>query len=132
MPNLAIASDITTINDNAVQSSDNVKTEVLDAFGRTEAERTVVLSVSDAERIDAEVVAGEHQTYDDALTHVISRGLAEIKRSRKAAEELKQSRVVKANGKVFSDMLKMNPALVADPEFVGKMLAQLGVTMQAK
>lgn len=124
MPNLAIASDIT--NDNS-QSGGRVDAEQLDSYGRTEAERTVVLSVHAAEQIDREVAAGEHQTYDEALDHVIVRGLAEIFRARKAAAELKAAREVKAQGKLYSEMLKVNPALVTDPTFVAKMIAALGV-----
>ena len=99
----------------------------LDEYGRDSAERTVELQPHDAEMIDREVTAGEHQTYGDALTYVIGRGLAEIARARKAAQELKAARAVKEQGKLYSEMLKVNPALVTDPVFVAKMIAALGV-----
>jgi hypothetical protein len=99
----------------------------LDQYGRDAAERIVELSPHDAEFVNREVIASNWQTYDAALTYVIGRGLAEISRSRKAAAELREARNVKQQGKLFSEMLKVNPALVTDPKFVAKMIAALGV-----
>jgi hypothetical protein len=99
----------------------------LDEYGRDEAERTVVLSSLDAENIDQEVIAGKHDTYDDALAYVIQRGLAEIKRQRLAAEALREKSKLKTTRDLYGKMLEMNPALVANPDFVAKMLAELGV-----
>lgn len=111
-----------------VTNTEPVTTLVTDQYGRDAAERTVELKPHDAEMIDREVNAGRHQTYEDALAYVIGRGLAEIARARKAAEELRQARIVKEKGKLYSSMLKENPSLVTDPEFVTKMIAALGVT----
>jgi Arc/MetJ-type ribon-helix-helix transcriptional regulator len=99
--------------------------DALDQYGRTEAERTVVLTSRDAERIDQEVAAGQHQTYDDALAYVIERGFAEIKRQRQAAQALRDARKLKEDSKQFAGMLKLNPALATDPVFVAKMIAAL-------
>jgi hypothetical protein len=85
------------------------------------------LSPDDAEAIDAEVTAGEHDTFDDALHYVVTRGFAEIKRARKAAAELALARKVKHEQTIYSEMLKRNPTLVTDPNFVAKMIAALGV-----
>lgn len=112
---------------NTMDVNDLEESLVMDEFGRTEAERTVVLGSREADAINNEVIAGKHNTYDDALAYVIARGFAEITRARKAAEELRQARIVKEQGKLYTAMLEANPALVTDPKFVAKMIAALGV-----
>jgi hypothetical protein len=104
---------------------------VLDEFGRDEAERTVILSPRDAESVDVEVAKGKHDTYDDALAHVIQRGLAEIKRQRDAAEAIREKSKLKSTRDLYASMLKLNPALVADSNFVAKMIADLGVSKKS-
>jgi hypothetical protein len=116
------------MNAQAQVTSEVLSTDVvMDEFGRDSAERTVELSPRDAEAVDREVAAGKHQTYDDALAYVISRGLAEIKRQRDAAEAARQKSVLKTTRDLYQNMLKLNPALVADPQFVQKMVADLGM-----
>lgn len=103
----------------------------MDEFGRDESERTVILESQDAEFIDREVIAGEHDTYDDALHYVITRGLAEIKRTRDAADKARADKVKLAKMKSWKALLELNPALVADPNIVGKMMTELGMLKQA-
>jgi hypothetical protein len=55
-----------------------VKAEELDQFGRTEAERTVVLSSLDAELLNREVELGNHQTFDGTLSYVLSYGFSTL------------------------------------------------------
>jgi hypothetical protein len=120
----------TTIDNNVngnVNATDNNEVEARDEFGRLASEKIVELSTRDAEEINVETEAGKHSTYDDALHYVIAHGLKEIKRLRKAAEELRQARIVKERGKLYTSMLAVNPQLVADPNFVAKMLSDLGV-----
>src|ERR1035441_7738189 len=93
----------------------SVTNDVLrDQYGRDAAERTVELKPYDAEAINKEVVVGKWQTYDDALSYVVGRGLAEISRQRKAAAELRDARFIKAKGKDYSHLLKLKPELVND------------------
>ena len=105
---------------------------VLDEYGRDAAERTVELSPRDAENVDQEVAAGKHSTYDGALAYIIQRGLAEIKRQRMAAAALREKQVLKATRDTWANMLKANPALVTDPNFVQKMIAELGMLGHTK
>jgi len=107
----------------------NQEQRELDQYGRDAAERTVELKPFDAECVNKEVLIGRWQTYDDALSYLIGRGVAEVARARKAAEILRKARVHEQKGKVYSEMLKLNPTLVTDPEFVTKMIAALGVTV---
>lgn len=116
----------------AVSTEEPRNDEPRDQYGRLQTERIVELQSQDAELVNVEVVTGKHQTYDDALHYVLSRGFAEITRARKAAEELRAARVVKEQGKLYSAMLEANPALVTDPNFVAKMIAALGVKTASK
>jgi hypothetical protein len=113
------------INDNVVSA--NAGDVQRDEIGRDEAERTVILGSRDAEAINREVEAGKHDSYDDALTYVIARGLAEIKRQRDAAEANRQKSRLKAEVDSWKKMLELNPALVTDPNVVSKMMQALGV-----
>jgi hypothetical protein len=118
---------IVNANGNASDVNKVDNTEVMDEFGRTQAERSVELSPRDAEMIDHEVTEGGHDTYDDALHYVLTHGFKEVQRTRKAAAELKAARVIKEHRKLYSAMLQANPKLVADADFVNKMIAELGV-----
>jgi|SRR5271166_566351 len=108
--------------------SDNEHANQLDQFGRDAAERTVELTSAQAEAVDQEVSAGRWQTYDDALQHVIARGLAEIKRTRDAARTLALAKANEAKRKNYKSLIASNPALVVNAEFVATMLRDLGVT----
>jgi hypothetical protein len=101
----------------------------MDEFGRSEAERTIVLDSTQAEQIDHEVQAGEHQTYQDALEYVIQRGLAEIKRTRDAAEKAKVGKTKAKAMDKLSELLSLNPTLVNQPEAMQKVFAQLGIKL---
>jgi ribosomal protein S9 len=127
MQNTAKQEPVTLNEDTEVSSS-----LAMDEFGRTEDERTVVLESEQAEAINHEVNAGGHDSYADAVAYVITRGLAEIERQRKAADALREKSKLKATRDVYSKMLEMNPALVADGNFVQKMLAELGVARNGK
>lgn len=119
---MATANAIAEVNTNDVER---------DQFGRDEAERTIVLASEDAEAINHEAEAGGHDTYDDALHYVITRGLAEIKRTRDAQAANKAKTVLKAKVDTWKKLLELNPALVADPNIVGKMMTELGMLKQA-
>lgn len=100
----------------------NAIAEVVD---RTEAERTVILSVKDAESVNLEVEAGEHDTYDDALAYIIERGLAEITRERKnRAKGQEKTRLAEA-AKTWAALLKLNPSLLADPKVMARYAEEL-------
>jgi hypothetical protein len=100
----------------------------LDQFGRDAAERTVELSSMQAEAIDQEVTNGRWQTYDDALQHVINRGLAEIKRTREAARVLALAKATESKRKNYKALIQSNPALAVNAEFVATMMKDLGIT----
>jgi hypothetical protein len=121
---IAVASDVA----NEVVSEQAASQEApapMDEYGRTESERTIVLSSQDAEAVGGEVDAGGHQAYDDALHYVITRGIAEIKRTR-SLQRKNQAKTVLANETtLITNMLAMNPALVADATFVGNMMKKL-------
>lgn len=113
----------------------------LDAYGRDAAERTVELNphvaaaanaIVDDESIDgvlanlkAEFEGGQVNTFDDAIGYIFYRGIAEIKRQRDAAAATKEKSQLSAQSKLYGEMLKVNPALVTDPQFVAKMVAAL-------
>ncbi len=119
---IAMGNDVTDVT--REQGSQEL---TLDEYGRDAAERTVELAARDAEMIDREVSLGKHDTYDDALSYVITRGLAEIKRQRDAANANREKTVLKAKLDTWKKLLELNPALVADPNIVAKMLTELGV-----
>src|SRR6266566_6549609 len=125
----AIANAVENVNasGNDANADANSQELVLDEYGRDAAERTVELSARDAEMVDREVSLGKHDTYDDALSYVITRGLAEIKRQRDAANANREKTVLKAKLDTWKKLLELNPALVADPNIVAKMLSELGV-----
>ena len=102
-----------------------------DEYGRDASERTVELAARDAEMVNREVESGKHDSYDDALTYVISRGLAEIKRQRDAAEANRAKSALKAEVDTWKKLLELNPALVADPNIVAKMLDKIGILKAA-
>jgi hypothetical protein len=81
--------------------------------------------------VNREVEAGKHDTYDAALEYVIERGAAEIKRAREAQAKTREASRLKSERDTWTRMLELNPALVADPNVVAKMLAALGVTKKA-
>jgi hypothetical protein len=116
----------------ASNDTDVNEVPVLDEYGRDASERTVELSPRDAEAIDHETTSGKHATYDDALAYVIARGLAEIKRVREAARLSAEKTMLRAKQQNWKRMLESNPALIASPELVATMLADLGVTAKAK
>lgn len=104
---------------------DNSKS--LDEFGRDAAERTVELEPRDADAVSNEVTDGEHDTFDDALHYIITRGLAEIKRQREAAKALRDKTRLKQLQEQYARIIKDNPHLAADAKFVDKMLKELGI-----
>lgn len=103
--------------------------EAMDKFGRTAAERTIELEVDDAERVDHEVTAGEHQTYNDALHYVIERGLAEIKRQRESLAALKTQRTDAKAMAALRTAVANNPAVMADPVALASLMKSLGIKL---
>jgi len=105
-----------------------IKDEEMDDYGRTEAERTVVLESGDAEAINTEVDAGRHKTYADAMHYVLTRGFAEIKRTREAAKALAEKTLLKAKRDNWSKLLQSNPSLIQNQDLIASMLKELGIT----
>jgi hypothetical protein len=103
------------------------KPEEMDEYGRTESERTVELESADAEAINNEVNDGKHQTYASALHYVLTRGFAEIKRTREAARALAEKTILKNKRDNWSTLLASNPKLIQNPEVVATMLKELGI-----
>ena len=113
-----------TANETTVTEEQSV---LMAEFGRTEAERTVVLASADADSINTECEAGRHASYDDALAYVIERGLAEIHRQRASAVKAEQARKA-AKGKAdFNNYLKLDPSIAGDPVKLMKLLAACGL-----
>jgi ribosomal protein S9 len=82
----------------------------------------VMLESADTDAINAEVEAGKHDAFDDALHYVIARGLAEIERTRKSA--------VKSAAK--SEALKgLRELLAAKPELAGALDAKVVAALKA-
>jgi len=98
----------------------------LDEYGRDASERTVELHPKDAEAIDAEVADGRWQTYDDALRFILQRGFAEIKRTRDAARKLATVKLLASKTRGYQEMFAQHPELIANGEFVTKMMQELG------
>lgn len=111
----------------------------LDGYGRDASERTVELDQHVAQAVNdivdekispavlgslkAEFEGGKCKTYDEALGYIVYRGICEIKRQWDAADAAKEKSTVNTERKLMKEMLKLNPALATDPNFVGKMLA---------
>jgi hypothetical protein len=95
---------------------------------RTEEERTVVLSEVNAEAINREVEAGKHDTYDDALAHVLSRGFAEIKRQRDNASKIALQKEKAKAMDALTALLKLNPAIVKDADQLNAAMRKLGIS----
>lgn len=89
--------------------------ELMDDYGRTEAERTVVLDSDVAEQINDEVDAGKHDSYADALAYVIERGFAEIKRTRDAQRKLGEQKKAAKVIAILNETLAKQPGLVQHP-----------------
>lgn len=107
--------------------------EKFDEYGRTEAERTVVLGSKNAELINLEVEVGKHDSYDEALAYVIARGFAEIERTRESQRKTAATKKLAAETTLVTNMFAMNPKLVCDQDFVTKMMNQLAeLSAQAK
>lgn len=87
----------------------------MDEFGRTEAERTVVLLSAQAEAINSEVSDGKHDTYEDALAYVVERGLKEIERQRESARKQEAQRKAATSLAKFNDLLAKQPQLATRP-----------------
>jgi hypothetical protein len=103
--------------------------EVMDKFGRTDAERTITLEVDDAERIGLEVEAGSHQAYDDALHYVIERGVAEIKRQRESLKALKVQRDDARAMSALRTACANNPELMTNPVKLADVMKTLGIKL---
>lgn len=100
----------------------------MDEYGRDAAERTVELESRDAEAINLEVEQGKWDSYDDALHYVITRGLAEIKRQRDAARVALEKTQIKVKRDSYATLMKSNPSLIANAEFVATMLRDMQIT----
>jgi len=118
---------MTNANAIAEVNESNDVMDTRDEYGRDAAERTIELSPRDAEAINHEVELGKHDSYDDALSYVIARGLAEIKRQRDAAEANRQKSVLKAKVDSWKKLMELNPALCTDPNIVNKFMTEIGL-----
>lgn len=119
--------DNTVNNANAVAVNTAVE-ESRDEFGRLASERIVELHPKDAELVNREVEDGRHATYDDALRYIINAGVVAIANRRKQAATLREARDLKAKQASYQIDLTRNPQLITDPNFVAKMMKDLGVT----
>lgn len=99
----------------------------LDQFGRTEAERTVVLTPLQAEQVNTEVEVGKHHTYELALAHIFTRGLAELKRTRDNAAKIAVTKEKAKSMDAFTELLRLNPAIVGNTEQLQAAMAKLGI-----
>jgi hypothetical protein len=94
-----------------------VNAETFDQFGRTEAERTIVLSSLDAELINREVEIGNHATYDAAISNILSEGFASIAYARvQKAKRDARTELAKVNH-MHSKLIKQNPQLLIDATY---------------
>lgn len=100
----------------------------LDEFGRTDAERTVMLTSAQADLVNGEVEAGRHESYDAALEYVIERGFAEINRQRKSQEDAAKARAAAKGKDQFNKFLALDPTIVTRPELLMKLLKECGLT----
>lgn len=92
---------------------------------RSSDECIVQLEVNDANAINNEVDAGGHETFDDAVHFVITRGLAEIERTRKAQAKATAQR--KALGSLVA-MLATNPSAMKElPQELRDAIAAAGL-----
>lgn len=96
---------------------------------RDEAECTVVLTEEMANAINAEVDAGKHDTFDDALEYVLTRGFAEIKRSRESQAKAAEAKKLRDTRESLNKLVGDNPALATNPEFIATMMKQLGIKL---
>jgi hypothetical protein len=118
---------MTTTNALEQKSEQAQAGEAMDDFGRTQAERTIELSPEVAEAINAEVEVGKHDSYTDALEHVLARGFAELKRTRDAQAKLRLTKARSEAMSKLSDYLALDPSLVTKPEAMKAVLAKLGI-----
>jgi alpha-amylase/alpha-mannosidase (GH57 family) len=104
----------------------NDEKPVLDKYGRDAGERTIELHEDDAETVNkwADALG---KTYDEAIRHLIKHGNAEVTRLEKTRLKNKQKTLTEQKREIYEQMLRVNPALAANPEFVDKMLADLGI-----
>lgn len=122
------------MSDNTTLTTDNPTVdeqvdEQVDKYGRLDSERIVELTPDDAEAVDAEVSNGNHDTYDEALHHIIVRGLAEIKRARDNSAKIADGKELRKQRASITALLKLNPALANDPKFATIMAQAFGVTL---
>lgn len=96
---------------------------------RDEAERTVVLTEETAEAINAEVDAGQHDTFEDALEYVCQRGFAEIKRARDSQAKAAEAKKLRDTRESLNKLVGDNPSLATNPEFIATMMKQLGIRL---
>lgn len=101
--------------------------EERDEFGRMASERIVELHPKDAELVNREVDDGRHGTYDEALRYIINAGVVAIANRRKQAATLRDARDLKAKQASYQIDLARNPQLITDPNFVAKMMKDLGI-----
>jgi hypothetical protein len=121
------------------QNQDVNNDVILDGYGRDASERTVELDSYVAEAVNrvvdgakfddcfanikAQAEGGRPKTYDEALTFIVYRGLAEIKRSQDAQAKVKLGASLREQQSVLKSMLALKPDLVNDAEFAKKVMA---------
>jgi hypothetical protein len=88
-----------------------------DQFGRTEAERTIVLSPLDAELINREVESRNHQTYDGAISFVLSIGFAKLAYDQVQKDKRDATTELKRVNHMHSKLIKQNPQLLIDATY---------------
>jgi hypothetical protein len=98
----------------AVVNQDVAIGDVIDEFGRTEAERTVVLLSKHAEFVNSLVEDNTRDTFDEAIGYCFERAIAEITRQRDSAKKQEAQRKDAKSLQLFNDMLAKTPSLAAN------------------
>jgi len=124
-----------------IVSHDLSNAQQRDEFGRDAAERTIELSPLVAEAVNTVVEDGQvaaiyqrllneyeaasADTFDDALSYIVYRGIAEIKRQQDSAAKMAEERQAKKDRTALAAVLEVKPDLLNDPAFQAKLLAAL-------
>lgn len=96
---------------------------------RDEAECTIILTEEMADAVNAEVDAGKHDTFDDAVAYVITRGFAEIKRARESQRKAADAKKLQTTRDSFAKLIGDDPKLATNPDFLASMAKALGIAI---
>lgn len=103
-----------------------------DANGRTEFDRTIVLTEKLAQMLQDDIDAGHYTDWDEAWEHTLTRGFAETKRVRESSAKAKAERQDRTAVREFKKLTSIKPSLATDKEFLDKFLTQLGIKIASR